>query len=342
MNETDKHRQGQDDDALFSEASAWFFRLQADDHTAAERAAFAAWLAQGTAQTRAWAEVRDLLGSLEEPARAAHRAAFPHGTARRRIGHRSSDHRAWVRRLAPAALVLLLALGGWGAWRGPALYQDLVADHATATGQRLAVRLPDGSSADLNSDSALALEFHGGERRVRLLRGEAWFKVTRDPAHPFVVDAGAGAARVLGTQFSVRRDGDRVTVTVGEGLVEVAAHGDDRKPGDFRWDDSVRVHPGESAEAGPGGLTPAAAADPGVAFAWRHGQIVFRQQSLASVIEALNRQWPGRVVLLNDEAGERIVSGVFSLDRPAAVFDALERGIGVHATRLTPYLTLLR
>ncbi|MCG5244035.1 DUF4880 domain-containing protein, partial [Azospirillum doebereinerae] len=69
MNGTDEHRTGQDDDTLFSEASAWFFRLQAEDHTAAERAAFAAWLARGPAQARAWAEVRDLLGALEAPAR---------------------------------------------------------------------------------------------------------------------------------------------------------------------------------------------------------------------------------------------------------------------------------
>ena len=59
-------------------------------------------------------------------------------------------------------------------------------------------------------------------------------------------------------------------------------------------------------------------------------------------INLSDRQWPGRVVLLNDEAAERVVSGVFALDRPDAVFDALERGLGVRATRITPYLTLLR
>ncbi|WP_198129088.1 hypothetical protein [Azospirillum argentinense] len=48
------------------------------------------------------------------------------------------------------------------------------------------------------------------------------------------------------------------------------------------------------------------------------------------------------MVLLNDEAAERVVSGVFALDRPDAVIDALERGLGVRATRITPYLTLLR
>jgi len=325
---------GSDEDRLFSEANAWFFRLQSDDHTPAERAAFAEWLARSPAHADAWTALQTLLHDLKEPARAAHRAAH--------AGSRSAPSRpptAGVRRFA-AAMAVLLVVGGLGVWRGPMLYQNAVADQVTSTGQRRTVTLPDGSTADMNGDTALALDFRDGERRVRLLRGEAWFYVIRDPDHPFVVDGGAGAARVLGTQFSVRREDGRTTVTVGEGLVEVSAHPgtDSRAP----WPDSVRLHAGESVEAGPLGLSGPRAADPAVAFAWRQGQIVFRQQSLASVIAALNGQWPGRVVLLNDEAAERVVSGVFALDRPDAVFDALERGLGVHATRITPYLTLLR
>lgn len=318
-----------DEDRLFSEATTWFFRLRSDDHTAAERAAFARWLTRSPAHARAWDEVQGLLDALKEPARAAY-AAAPPPVAKPVFG--------WKRRLAPAALALMLTVGAVGAWRGPALYQNAVADYATAAGQRLAVQLPDGSQADVNGDSAIALDFTDGHRRVRLLRGEAWFGVTHDPAHPFVVETGAGAVRVLGTQFSVRRDGTRMTVAVGEGLVEVAAH-----PGgpDDGWD-GVRLHPGESVESGPAGLGAVQPIDPGVVFAWRRGQVVFRQQTLASVITELNRHWPGRVVLLNDEAAGRVVSGVFALDRPAAVFDALEKGIGVRTTRITPYLTLLR
>ncbi|AWB09227.1 FecR-like transmembrane sensor (plasmid) [Azospirillum humicireducens] len=322
---------GLDEDRLFSEANAWFFRLQADDVTPAERTAFAQWLARSPAHARAWSELRTLLHDLEEPARAAHAEA--------RIAAPRRPAAIGVRRFA-AAMAVLLAVGGLGIWRGPALYQNAVADQVTSAGQRRTLILPDGSTAEMNGNTALALDFQGGARRVRILRGEAWFHVVRDPDRPFVVDGGAGAARVLGTQFSVRRDDDRTTVTVGEGLVEVTAHrhADDRDP----WPDSVRLRPGESAEAGPHGLAGPRTADPTVVFAWRQGQIVFRQQSLASVIAALNQQWPGRVVLLNDEAAERVVSGVFALDRPDAVFDALERGLGVRATRITPYLTLLR
>lgn len=320
-----------DEDRLFSEANAWFFRLQADDLSPAERTAFAEWLNRSTVHSRAWSELRTLLHDLKEPARGAYaesRTAAPRRPAAVR-----------VQRFAAAMAVLFVA-GGLGVWRGPALYQNAVADQVTSTGQRRTLTLPDGSTAEMNGDTALALDFRNGERRVRILRGEAWFHVTRDPDHPFVVDGGAGAARVLGTRFSVRHEDDRTTVTVGEGLVEVAAHPgtDSHAP----WPDSVRLHPGESAEADSRGVTGPRAVDPAVAFAWRQGQIVFRQQSLASVITALNRQWPGRVVLLNDEAAERVVSGVFALDRPEAVFDALERGLGVRATRITPYLTLLR
>ncbi|WP_247873253.1 FecR family protein [Azospirillum sp. TSH64] len=327
---------GSNEDRLFSEANAWFFRLQSDDHTPAERAAFAEWLARSPAHADAWTGLQSLLHDLKEPARAAHRAAY---AGSRRAPSRRPAAFGGVRRFA-AALAVLLVVGGLGVWRGPTLYQDAVADQVTAAGQRRTVALPDGSTAEMNGGTALALDFRDGERRVRILRGEAWFHVTRDPDHPFVVDGGAGAARVLGTQFSVRREDGRTTVTVGDGLVEVSAHPgtDSHAP----WPDSVRLRAGESAEAGPLGLSGPRPADPAVAFAWRQGQIVFRQQSLASVIAALNAQWPGRVVLLNDEAAERVVSGVFALDRPDAVFDALERGLGVHATRITPYLTLLR
>lgn len=322
---------GQDEDRLFSEANAWHFRLQSDDVRPAERAAFADWLARSPAHARAWTALQSLLHDLKEPARAAY--------AMSRSAPRRHPAAAGVRRLA-AAMTILLVVGGLAAWHGPTLYQNAVADQVTATGQRRSLTLPDGSTVDMNGDTALALDYRDGERRVRLLRGEAWFSVTRDPDHPFVVDGGAGAARVLGTQFSVRRESERTTVTVGEGLVEVVAHRN--ADGNAPWPDSVRLRPGETAEADANGLTGPRAVDPAVAFAWRQGQIVFRQQPLASVIAALNRQWPGRVVLLNDEAAERVVSGVFALDRPDAVIDALERGLGVRATRITPYLTLLR
>ena len=61
-------------DVLFDEASGWYFRLQAEDVTAADMDAFAAWLGQGPAQDDAWQEVQAMLGGLREPARLIRRA----------------------------------------------------------------------------------------------------------------------------------------------------------------------------------------------------------------------------------------------------------------------------
>ena len=44
-----------------------------------------------------------------------------------------------------------------------------------------------------------------GERQIRLLRGEGFFSVTKDPARLFVVQSGDGWVKVVGTQFSVER-----------------------------------------------------------------------------------------------------------------------------------------
>ena len=47
------------------------------------------------------------------------------------------------------------------------------------------------------------------------------FEVVKDPARPFIVDAGGAIARAVGTRFGVDRREDRVRVTVAEGKVAV-------------------------------------------------------------------------------------------------------------------------
>ena len=323
-------------DALFSEASAWYHRLRADGVTDAERAAFAVWLARGLGQARAWAELQSLVDELREPARLVHRELAVH---RDLAADRPARFGRWPRLRLRNAVVALLLVGvvGWGAARGPTLYENMVADHVTAVGGHRVVALADGSTAELNTDTAITTRFDPAGRRVRLLRGEAWFDVRRDADRPFLVETEMGAVRVVGTQFGVRRQDGRIVVTVGEGLVEVAAADRDGPA----WDRAVRVGPGWRVAAGRAGLSPAAAADPATAFAWRHGQLVFSQQPLSSVVGELNRYSTGRIMLLDDRVASHVVSGVFALDRPASVLDALERGVGVRVVRLTPYLTLL-
>ncbi|NWM00863.1 iron dicitrate transport regulator FecR, partial [Klebsiella pneumoniae] len=70
------------------------------------------------------------------------------------------------KRAAAGAAVACLAL----ALAGPDLALRLQADHMTGTGAIRTVTLADGSTAVLDSRSAIAVDYRSGERRVTLLR----------------------------------------------------------------------------------------------------------------------------------------------------------------------------
>ncbi len=58
---------------------------------------------------------------------------------------------------------------------------------------------------------------------MRLLSGEAFFKVRPEPSRPFRVVARSVETVVVGTRFDVSMDTDGVTVSVEQGVVRVGA-----------------------------------------------------------------------------------------------------------------------
>jgi transmembrane sensor len=90
----------------------------------------------------------------------------------------------------------------------------------------LLINLPDKSSVLLAKNSVIryANKFDGKTREV-VLKGNAFFEVTKDPAKPFYVYADQIVAKVLGTSFEIATDGanDQTRVTVKTGSVSVYA-----------------------------------------------------------------------------------------------------------------------
>lgn len=87
------------------------------------------------------------------------------------------------------------------------------------------VKLPDGSSVQLNLDSYLEYPdtFEGKAMREVRLVGEAYFDIKHDAKHPFIIYTGKIKTTVLGTAFNINAyDADHaVTVTVTRGKVKV-------------------------------------------------------------------------------------------------------------------------
>ncbi|MFV5701526.1 FecR family protein [Flavobacterium sp. XS2P12] len=72
-------------------------------------------------------------------------------------------------------------------------------------GKRFELELSDGTIVHLNSGTTLKypVRFIAGENRQVFLDGEAFFDVTKDKKHPFIVNADNLNIRVLGTHFNV-------------------------------------------------------------------------------------------------------------------------------------------
>ena len=121
-------------------------------------------------------------------------------------------------RWLPLAAAAAIAVAAIGAWRLTG--RDTAV--ATAVGATRELTLSDGSVVELNTDSAVTPVFTAAERRVRLTRGEAYFRVAKNPARPFVVEAAGVGVRALGTAFNVRMRAEGIEVLVTEGRVQVA------------------------------------------------------------------------------------------------------------------------
>lgn len=84
------------------------------------------------------------------------------------------------------------------------------------------VLLPDHSVVHLNFNSAIKISFSSTVRHIELLKGEAYFKVAKNPNRPFIVQVGNTSASALGTAFIVNRKSDNFSlITVTEGVVKV-------------------------------------------------------------------------------------------------------------------------
>ncbi|MBC7366577.1 MAG: FecR domain-containing protein [Undibacterium sp.] len=118
-----------------------------------------------------------------------------------------------------AAAVLFFGLMVWRSPLAPSA-PDTPLQDPTPAGPRT-VTLTDGSLVQLNTGGEILEQFTAAERRVMLVRGEAHFSVTKNPARPFVVQTGTLLVRAIGTAFNVNRAPLGVDVLVTEGRVQL-------------------------------------------------------------------------------------------------------------------------
>jgi len=275
-------------------AAAWLERRQRGHWNDADQAAFEAWLAASMHHSTAYWRVADawnradrlrVLGAPMRATAAPQRKATP-----------------WILRAVAAAVVVAVA--------GGAAYTTYFAapapkSYSTTVGGRETLAFADGSEIDLNTDTVVRTAVTREKRMVWLDRGEAYFRIKHDAAHPFVVIAGGHRVTDLGTQFIVRREEGRLEVSLVEGRAQVAAANGSLRPKTLKPGDVL------VATANTMAVTKKAAETLTDKLGWRQGVIIFRHTTLADAAAEFNRYSSSHLAVEGDAVARLTVVGTF-------------------------------
>ncbi len=335
MTAADSQGQPQRTDSEIREEARTLFVSLLDTPSARRRAAVETWRAADPAHDQAYRAVEAAWTEAETPALRLAAEEADELAGYLAVMDKARREKKAFRGLSALSILLVLLLAGATWLERPNLLQDLAADHVTERGERRSLTLSDGSTVLLDADSALLVEEdHPGERRVRLLRGAAFFEVAHSD-EPFVVAAAGGEVRVLGTRFDVRLVDDGGVVTLERGSVAVSAG-----PAGGHVPPTVIV-PGQQVAFGPNGIRQVETVNLDDALAWHGGRYVFYRAPLARVIREVERYRPGRIVITTDTLAAVRVTGSFPLADTEAALASLQASVGFKMTTLAGRLTVI-
>ena len=254
--------------------------------------------------------------------------------ARAHVGKpRRPANRAGNRRLALAAACAGITFTLAGVlWLATRWRQSEVLIVSTPLGGYERRLLADGSTLELNTDTAVEVDFHTTLRHVRLLHGEGRFLVAQDARRPFLVEVGAHSVRAVGTDFTVRLENAGTEVFVSEGRVRVETpHASDANA--FTAGDTLDS--GQLALLTTQGIhiRTLESAEMDARLAWDKGLLVFTGDSLAKATEEFNRYNTTKLRVADPVAAELRVAGTFRTTNVEAFLRLLEQGFPVSIVR---------
>ena len=322
--------------AIALEAAAWFARRDRG-LTEPEQHAYRAWLGGDSRHASAFAqEVQtwDRLVATLGPLLVADGQPDPD-----RLAPPSRIHRLiWIPLMAAAAIAAALLTLGRAPEYPVTSPRQFIVHPAPAQ-----LTLEDGSKVELRGTAKVDVQFTAGERRIRLIQGEAFFTATKNAQRPFIVTADRVAVRAIGTAFSVSYDHQDVAVLVTAGRVglsEVRVTGSEFSPASAEvtalgaGQRGVVHFSADSAGASAPQVTVSDLTPEQIeqALVWQGLRLEYVDRPLGALVADFNRFNRTTLVVENAETGAIRVGGIFRMDNVEDFTRLLRVGFGVTAS----------
>lgn len=292
-----------------SRAADWVIAKREHEWTDALQAELNAWLAQSPAHLVAYLRI-DSAWSRADRLNALRPSAAPPDTGR-------------IRPLLVRVATVFAALLVVGVVASPFVHLGNDAKtYSTALGGHTTITLNDGSQVELNTDTVVRISDKKDERRVWLDRGEAYFDVRHDPAHPFLLSIGDHRVVDVGTKFTARRDALQTRIAIAEGSVRFEPAASGKQLTLVRGDVLVATPQTVS-------VSKESAEDVAVTLGWRSGVVTFRHSTLADAAAEINRYGAKRIVVADSAARNMKISGTFPIRNATLFAHLVSVGLGL-------------
>lgn len=317
-----------------SEASEWIARMDRG-LSAAEHQALDRWFADDPAHAAALMNLARVYDKLDSMGRLA--VLFPRPEVARR--------RWLVPTAAAASLLVLVGVASTFDWRAAEVPLSTSTDavevvageqtFSTPVGERSTIRLSDGSSLTLNTDTRVRTRFTPRARDLFLDRGEMHLQVAHERDRPLNVYIGDRFVQAVGTEFNLRIGNDqRVELLVTEGKVLVGLRGElpttpDRSVKLASAGDLLVVNDAEKGHAQH--LAPEEIV---VRLSWRAGNLVFRGESLAEALGEIERYTPVEFIISDESLKSIRVAGLFKTGDVEGLLKTLQENFNVDYRRV--------
>lgn len=223
-------------------------------------------------------------------------------------GTGSASHEAIVKPLRPGfnwlkiAAILVMIGGIWMTYTlfGPERYKDLVAENQVRIEQ-----LPDGSELTLNKHSEISyVRDFKRNRHVKLSKGDVFFNVAHDKAHPFVIDINKVSVTVVGTSFNIKRLNEETEIIVETGIVRVALNGE-----------KIELHKGEKIRIGrdDSGLVKEKNTDQLYNY-YRSNLFVASNTPLQKLADVVNEAYGSEISISDPSLGAETITTTFKVE----------------------------